>query len=350
MLLVVFLNLLVAGDSLNPSFMGLSTSMFVNSYESDFIYLRYSPQTTFPGATHPGGVFVTDDFKPEDIICQPRGHLVPMENISKVNISTILTYWLSMHDASSKKHFVLIDNTICSRIRFCFPTISGDGAFGSCGNAALSRSASGLVFVKAIKDIPYGTEIVAELRRYFILDPDSFQEKCQFDPDGCGVPIDGPSPKMIGVAPSVNFTLYVAPSTIPGAGLGLFTKYDISPYQYIALCQGKVYDLYDHTDAERGDRLMNFYPTSHGDVTIQGDNYCGYANDIIDIQFLDNASFSFQDKIPTINGLSTNSEQCCKENHISALVSNKMIEANSEIFLSYGDAYWLGTYISRNLS
>ena len=355
LLCFLLINAAVYLEAIAPSFSGLSTSMFANSYESDFIYLRYSPHTTYPGATHPGGVFVTHDFKPTNIICQPRGHLIPMENLTKINISSLLTYYLTApaHSAEGEdelKQFVLIDNTICSRIRFCFPKVVGDEGLGSCGNAALfyNPEVVGLMLlVKAIKDIPYGTEVVVELHHHYILSQETFQEMCQFDPHGCGVPFDeGFSPKELGIVSSESFALYIAPSSIPGSGMGLFTKYEIRPYQIVTLCQGKVFKVKHYHDSERGDRLTAPLNTPHGDITLQMDNYCGYANDIIDISFLENTSYNYV--VPTLSHLTYNAGQGGAEYRIVALISMTAIPAHAEIFQSYGESYWQYRYQQRH--
>ena len=360
MFMIILFDVMVNVESIAPSFSGLSTSMFVNSYESDFIYLRYSPHTTFPGATHPGGVFATNDFMPDNIICQPRGHLVPMENISKVNISSILTYHLSTPPVKDgvvgeKKRYVLIDNTICSRIRFCFPTAIGQEGLGSCGNAVLSGwVGSGMLVVKAIKNIAYDTEIIMELHHSYIIFKDGFQEMCQFDPHGCGISIERPStPKQWGIIPSEDFVLYLAPSTIPGAGMGVFTKFDIPPYHIIVMCQGKVYEIDQHLDADRRDRLTAPLQTRHGNITIQMDNYCGYTNDIINISFLDKPDYMphemlHKGTIPIHGGLQYNSEQGAATGNFPAIISLVHIPAHSEIFQPYGESYWWFRYLQKH--
>ena len=344
-----------------PIFSSISTSMFSNSVESDFLSLRYSTSTSAVNASYPGGVFATETFELDHIICQPRGHLIPMENASRFTTNTILTYIMAIppqtgagteqQQTQKQKQYALVDNTICSRIRFCFPSPVGDAGRGSCGNAQLVRfTATGLLFVQPLKVIPAWTEIIVELHDYYILDWEHFNERCHFDPHGCGISsYADTTPKQLGVIASESFSLYLAPSSIPGVGLGLFSTISIPPYHIITPCQGKVYHYLYHADAERMDRLTAVQRTSKYEVVIQMDNFCGYTNDIIDIGFMNNSSFTEEDmkregSVPRLPDMEYNAVQGGGEYRFSAIISLRHIPAHTEIFQPYGESYWWHRY------
>mmetsp|Transcript_16330 Transcript_16330/g.30486 ORF Transcript_16330/g.30486 Transcript_16330/m.30486 type:complete len:379 (-) Transcript_16330:67-1203(-) len=339
-----------------PLYSRLSTSMFAGSAESDFLYLRYSPLTLMKNAMHPGGVFAKESFEQHQIICQPRGHLIPIENISHFNIGSILTYRvvnpLYVNGSGQPKEYILVDSTICSRIRFCVPTPTATaGDVGSCGNAVLLPfDASNQLFVCAIKSIPVGAEIVIEVNSFINLNMDTFREECQFDPHGCGILSDGETTtKERGVIPSESLFLFLAPSTIPGAGLGVFSKVDILPYCIITLCVGKVYHVLDHQDADKFDRLTAARLLNGNKVVIQMDNICGYTNDIIHDNFLQNESYvgidmAARGPIPLLPGLEYNSLQGGELYQVSAIISTQLIPAYTEILQPYGETYWWYRY------
>jgi hypothetical protein len=348
--------------------MEISTSMFTNSVESDFIYLRYLTFSYVANGTYTGGVFAAETFQPKNIICQPRGNLIPIENASHFTLNNILTYNIyppieangddeSESDRNrSTGQFILVDNTICSRIRFCLPTVANIGVMGSCGNAVLAKfSVTGLMFVKALSVIPAGTEIVVELHNFYNLYRESFIEQCQFDPHGCGISSLGLlTPKELGVVSSESFSLYLAPSSIPGVGVGLFSKFSIPPYNIITLCQGKVYDNKFHTDAEKGDRLTAAHKISTTEIVIQMDNFCGYTNDIIDInKFMDNRSYTAEDmkrpgSVPLLPGYAYNALQGGEQLRTSAIISIRHIPPHTEILQQYGESYWWYRYQKKH--
>lgn len=364
LLLVTLLLLLL--DVVAPIFSSISTSMLTNSVESDFLYLRYSPFSSATNATKPGGVYALGAFESGQIICQPRGFLIPVENASHFTTNNILTYDMitplqeglnnenSSANAGHRQRYILVDNTICSRIRFCFPSPVGVKGVGSCGNALLTiMAATGFMIVKAINTIPAGTEIIVELHLHYNLHRDHFNEQCHFDPHGCGIASDGLStPKEYGVISSESFALYLGPSSIPGVGLGVFTKFAIPPYHIISLCQGKVYHYLYHNDAEKMDRLTAAQGTPSGPVVIQMDNFCGYTNDIIDISFMNN-SYTEEDmkgsvpRLPEDQGYAYNSVQAGAEYRVSAIIATKHIPAHTEVFQPYGDSYWWYRYKKR---
>ena len=344
---VVILVTLLSNRALVAGF-GISTSMFTHSsMESDFLYLRYSATSTGIG-----GVFTTHPFTSGDIICQPRGHMIPLQNISFFNISSILTYNLYPPE-SPEARFILIENTICSRIRFCMPS-TGD-SLGSCGNAALFRNqGANTIYVQAVKPISTNTEVIVEIYDNGIcnLDAAYFTPACQFDAHGCTVKSVIP-PIMLGVKSSDDLLFTLAPSTIPGAGLGVFTKYAMPAYQILMLCQGRVYDTstYLLTEATKPDRLTaRIYSVSK---SIQMDNICGFTNDIIDIAFLENTTYSRADycgsdeailrEIPKHSGVTYNAGQGLSH-QVVYISASKDIPANTEIFQPFGKSYWWYVY------
>lgn len=348
----------------------LSTSMFTQpSYESDFLYLRYHPFTgnpmDAPGASY-GGVYATHSFAFNDIICQMRGHLIPSQNISSFNIESIMTYNVEAPSSVKKSNnneeeevvpgdrYVLVENTICSRIRFCFPEPSS--AIGSCGNAVLiPRLGSLKVF--AARNISILEEIVLEIheRSIFNLASTHFNEFCQFDAHGCESVISHTLPSQSGVISSEDLLFYTAPSSVPGAGLGLFAKYDFPAYQLLILCQGRVYENspYLMAVATKPERLTSSRLVNGVEKVIQMDNLCGNANDIIDISFL-KTNYSYSDYCPTqgVRSIPVLDESKYRYNAgqggmlQSSFLSSlgKPIAAGDEIFQHYGDTYWWYVY------
>jgi hypothetical protein len=346
-----------------PLYSSLTTSMFTNSVASDFLYLRYSALTQTPDAVFPGGVFATSSYDVGQIICVPRGHLIPYENISYYDVSAIITYQVSfpLRDGTVEKEedeYVLVDNTICSRIRFCFPSPARQPeGMGSCGNAILSRvEATGTVMVKALKDIPVEEEIVMELHSFFYLDTELFQELCQFDPHGCEITSNVmQSTKDNGVISSEEQLLFLAPSTVPGAGLGVFTKRDIPAFHIVTLCVGKVFHVLYNNDADKPERLTAPLSLTKSKVSIQMDNICGFTNDIVDVRFMENTSHTKLKKedrgpLPLHPGLQCNAMQGGGDYRISAMISSQFIPAFSEVLQPYGDEYWWYRYeIKHNM-
>lgn len=119
--------------------------------------------------------------------------------------------------------------------------------------------------------------------------------------------------------------VYVAKSTIEGAGKGLFAKVDIQKGEVIGEYKGEV--ITDEEYDRRTQEGLGNYGVDIGDGLILdcGQKMCpmGYANDAYGLKRVGkNNSYFIQDELRVF------------------VVALRDIKAGEEIFVSYGRAYW----------
>jgi SET domain-containing protein len=126
----------------------------------------------------------------------------------------------------------------------------------------------------------------------------------------------------------IAYEMEVKESKLPGAGLGLFTKVDLSAGDFIALYHADV--KVAEGDEENNDYCLEIPSQLHNGVTLVvdagkvGSTLGRYANDSRD--GAQNANFAFQ-----------RSERGYMVPFIKAL---RLIRDGEEIFVSYGQSYW----------
>jgi len=127
-------------------------------------------------------------------------------------------------------------------------------------------------------------------------------------------------------APEEDY-LYVGPSQIPEAGLGLFTAIKIYKDETIAIFHGEI--LNDEEATKREQKGMDRYFVNLIDGNILDSMHVAcfakYANDVNGgekVKFKNNAILTLD------------------ENNAVCLTATRDIKAMEEIFCSYGKAYW----------
>jgi hypothetical protein len=126
------------------------------------------------GVTHVSGgvengnivsVYAKTAIAPDDIICEMRGHLLPEKSLSPSLASGALASILTFGVVSNAHiKYRLIENSICSKIKFCF-TSGSDGA--SCeqnANAVVIRARNGKICAVSLGITEPGTELLLEIR------------------------------------------------------------------------------------------------------------------------------------------------------------------------------------------
>jgi hypothetical protein len=117
--------------------------------------------------------------------------------------------------------------------------------------------------------------------------------------------------------------LYIKPSQIPNAGLGLYTAIKLFKGDIIAQFHGEVLNKqeFKKRSALQEDHYFMNLPNGHTLDCRHTAGYAKMANDCMNSQFKQNA-------IITIN------------NNQVVLVANRTINMHNEIFTSYGKKYW----------
>lgn len=128
---------------------------------------------------------------------------------------------------------------------------------------------------------------------------------------------------------SLDEHLFVDLSTIPKAGLGLFSKKDFNVDDIICEFSG---ELIDESEVDRRNKKKSgdYFIDMGGDITLDSYNsdcLAKYANDA--------------DGPNKVTGLTNNSEIVVFKDDFSAcIVATRPIKKGEEILVSYGKSYW----------
>lgn len=126
--------------------------------------------------------------------------------------------------------------------------------------------------------------------------------------------------------PLLEKQLFAKESTIPGAGLGLFTREFIPKGSRIIEYKGKI-STWEDADHMGGDNLFIFY-VSEGhviDASRRKKSMARYANDARGLK--------------KIKGINNNTHYIVEGNRVF-LEAKQNIPAGAEIFVAYGKEYW----------
>jgi SET domain-containing protein len=129
------------------------------------------------------------------------------------------------------------------------------------------------------------------------------------------------------LAPEADY-LFIQKSGIEYSGLGLFTAINIYKNEIIALYKGEIIDTKEAEERVLNKQNAYFMNLPNGKIldSKQSDGFAKFANDA-------NGSLPIVYKNNAFITLNHKNEVC--------LVALKNIKALSEIFCSYGSAYWL---------
>ena len=134
-------------------------------------------------------------------------------------------------------------------------------------------------------------------------------------------------------APEADY-LFIKTSGIENAGLGLFTAINIYKNEIIAIYKGEIIHTKEAEARARNKQNAYFMNLPNGKIldAQQTDSFAKYANDA-------NGSLPLVYKNNAFITLNHKNEVC--------LVALKKIKALSEIFCSYGNAYWQNLVLSK---
>ncbi|NOT38643.1 MAG: SET domain-containing protein-lysine N-methyltransferase [Saprospiraceae bacterium] len=121
--------------------------------------------------------------------------------------------------------------------------------------------------------------------------------------------------------------LSIGPSTIPNAGIGLFTHIKIYKDEIISIYKGKVISQEKAKKLADDGKDKYFITTADGNILDSYSTECfaKYANDA---SILKNSNFKNNSKIAMEDG------------DIICLIATRNIKPGDEIFCGYGRAYW----------
>jgi uncharacterized protein len=128
-------------------------------------------------------------------------------------------------------------------------------------------------------------------------------------------------------APESDY-LYTSPSQLPNAGLGLYTAVKIYKDETISVFKGEILTKRQVNERVDRDEDKYFIALLSGKImdSMHVDCYAKYANDV---KGSSNTDFKNNGKI-TVD-----------EKKVVGITATRNIKAGSEIFCSYGKAYWV---------
>ena len=143
--------------------------------------------------------------------------------------------------------------------------------------------------------------------------------------------------------------LLVKKSSVPKAGLGLFTLEYIPKGSQITIYPGRRISNQEYMNYLKDDpnNLDLYYVLEIDGLIIMADHSSRVSNKLAhmanDISMIDISKYNFKDAIEYIN--STELVNCSfsldRETNIFYLIAEKDISPNSELFVHYGVQYWL---------
>jgi uncharacterized protein len=127
-------------------------------------------------------------------------------------------------------------------------------------------------------------------------------------------------------APESDY-LYTALSQLPNAGLGLYTTVKIYKEEVISIFKGEILTKKQINERVENDEDKYFIEMLNGKImdSMHVDCYAKYANDV---------------KGSPETSFKNNSMISVDESNNICIIATKSIPPNSEIFCSYGKAYW----------